>query len=464
MTALGDAGPVTIVGAGQAGSLLALYLARRGHHVEVYESRPDLRRVDIDAGRSINLALATRGLVPLRAMGVETQVRAITVPLGGRMIHAEGVDGHPGAVSFQPYGSSADEVIESVSRSDLNAILFDAAEATGRVKIHFEHYCHRVDLDRRTLVVGPYATPSTAREVDFGTLFACDGAGSEARDAIVAASGGSIRNEPLDHGYKELTIPAGPDGEFLLDPNALHIWPRRDFMLIALANPEGDFTVTLFMRNAGASESFASLDTTEAVTRFFAREFPDFVALVPNLTDQFAQNPVGTLSTVRVNGWSVDDRAVLVGDAAHAIVPFHGQGMNLAMESCRLLDEELERTPNDVAAAFASFEKRRKPDAEAIADMALDNYVEMRSAVLDPEYLLRRQLALDLETRHPDRIAARYGMVMFTTMPYAEVAARNQQQQAVFTELTKGITSISEVDFDRAAVLVEQLGPLPQWR
>ena len=458
MSALGDNGPIVIAGAGQAGALLALYLARQGHRVEMYESRPDLRRVDIDAGRSINLALATRGLVPLQDVGLREAVDAITVPMAGRIIHADG------ATSFQPYGSGDDQVIHSVSRSDLNAILLDAAEATGLVEIHFGQECHGVDLATRRLKVSPYGDDAAIREVPFGTVFGCDGAGSEIRSDLVRSGQATADNEALGHGYKELTMPpAGDGGGFLLDPNGLHIWPRGEFMLIALANPEGDFTVTLFMPNDGHDDSFASLDSPAAVNRFFEREFPDFVPLVPDLTDQFFENPTGHLATIRVDGWSHDDAALVVGDAAHAIVPFHGQGMNLAMESCRLLDRELRRSPDDVAGAFARFEADRKPDADAIADMALDNYIEMRSDVIDPSYLLRRELALELERRHPDRVAPRYAMVMFTTMPYAEVMQRNERQQAIFAELIVKAQTLADVDFDMAAELVDRLGPLPDW-
>jgi len=234
-------------------------------------------------------------------------------------------------------------------------------------------------------------------------------------------------------------------------------------MLIALANPEGDFTVTLFMPNTGP-DSFETLVDADAIEAFFTKWFPDFAPLVPDLAQQFLTNPTGSLATVRTTGWSVDDRALLVGDAAHAIVPFHGQGMNLAMESCRLLDRELRRSPDDIAAAFASFEANRKPDADAIADMALENYVEMRAGVIDPAYLLARELALELERRHPDRVAARYGMVMFTTMPYGAVKERAERQKEVYTALTTDITALDDVDFELAARLVDQLGPLPEWQ
>jgi kynurenine 3-monooxygenase len=454
MTRLGENGPVVVVGAGPCGVLLSIYLAEQGHEVVVYESRPDIRRVDIGGGRSINLALATRGIVPLVDVGVIEQVDAITIPMKGRMIHAEGLD----ELTLQPYGVMPHEVIHSISRGDLNAILLDRAEVTGRVRIEFEQRCHSVDFTRSMLTLtGP---DDRVHDEPFGVLFGADGAGSNIRESMLAVNGGEADIDWLGHGYKELTLPPDDDGSFRLDPNALHIWPRGEFMLIALANPTGDFTVTLFAPNEGP-ESFAALETPEQVDQFFGREFPDFAALVPDLVTQFLENPTGRLATLRAIGWSHGDQAVVVGDAAHAIVPFHGQGMNLAMESARALAGQLADRPDDIAAAFQAFEADRKPSADAIADMALDNYIEMRAGVIDPGYVLKRELALELERRHPERLSPRYNMVMFSTMPYAEARDRARRQAQILTELTQGVSSISDVDFDRAVVLVAALDPLP---
>ncbi|MEM9200447.1 MAG: NAD(P)/FAD-dependent oxidoreductase [Actinomycetota bacterium] len=421
-------GPVVVIGAGQAGALLSIYLARQGHDVTVYESRPDLRRVDIDAGRSINLALATRGIVPLVDVGVVDAVDAITIPMRGRMVHAAD-DPSP---DLQPYGSKPHEVIHSVSRSDLNAILLDAAEATGHVTIEFDVGLESVDFDASRLRF------TDGRTEPFGVVFGADGAGSKVRGAIADAGSGRYETEWLDHDYKELTLPAGSDGSFLIDPNALHIWPRGEFMLIALANPEGDFTITLFAPTA----TFADLTTTETVEAFFDEHFAEFARMVPDLVDQFFDNPTGRLGTLRATGWSHADQAVIVGDAAHAIVPFHGQGMNAAMESVRALDRHLRASPDDLAAAFAAYEAERKPDGDAIAAMALDNYLEMRSGVIDPDYVARRTLALDLEQRHPDHMSPRYNMVMFSTMPYAEARARAQRQAEIISD------ALADPEFD----------------
>ncbi len=432
---------MVIAGAGQAGALLAIYLAREGHDVTIYESRPDLRRTDIDAGRSINLALATRGIVPLIDVGVIDKVDEITIPMRGRMVHATG-DADP---ALQPYGRKRHEVIHSVSRTDLNAILLDAAEATGRVTIEFDVRIESVDLDESVLHF------TNGRSEPFGVLFGADGAGSRVRAALAEKQACTFATEWLDHSYKELTLPPAADGSHQLDPNALHIWPRGEFMLIALANPEGDFTITLF----APTTTFDALTSAEEINRFFDTEFADFAALVPDLATQYLNNPTGPLGTMRASGWSYRDKAVLVGDAAHAIVPFHGQGMNAAMESARALHRHMAASPTDLAAAFSAYERERKPDADAIADMALQNYIEMRAGVIDPDYVAKRALALELEQRHPAHLSPRYNMVMFSTMPYAEAQSRADAQ----AEIIAAAIADPAVDVDG---LVRALPELPE--
>lgn len=406
----------------------------------MFESRPDLRRTDIDAGRSINLALATRGIVPLIDVGVIESVDAITIPMRGRMIH---VDGDP-TPDLQPYGSKAHEVIHSVSRSDLNAILLDAAVATGKVTIEFDAEVSSVDFDASEIIF------DDGRVEPFGVVFGADGAGSRVRKAMAAKGASDFVTDWLDHDYKELTLPPNSDGSHRIDPNALHIWPKGEFMLIALANPEGDFTVTLF----APTTTFESLTSPEAIRDFFASEFADFTTLVPDLVEQFLENPTGSLGTLRATGWHLDDRAAIVGDAAHAIVPFHGQGMNAALESVRALDRHLRESPDDWARAFSNYAAERKPDADAIASMALSNYVEMRSGVVDPDYLAKRTLALELEQRHPNHISPRYNMVMFSTMPYAEAEQRAATQAEI---IAKAIADPS-LDID---ALISSLPELP---
>ena len=433
---------MTVVGGGQAGALLSIYLARQGHEVTLYESRPDLRRTDIGVGRSINLALATRGIVPLVDVGVIERVDEITIPMRGRLVHA--VDDPTPAL--HPYGSRAHEVIHSISRTDLNAILLDAAEATGQVRIEFGAELESVDFDQSVL---RFVGGQTER---FGVVFGADGAGSRVRASMVGQSSCRFETQWLDHGYKELTLPPAANGGHQLDPNALHLWPRGEFMLIALANPAGDFTVTLFAPTA----TFGALSSTAAVREFFDSEFGDFAALVPDLVEQFQTNPMGPLGTMRATGWSHEDRAVLVGDAAHAIVPFHGQGMNLAMESVRALDRHLREAPDDLGRAFRRYECERKPDAEAIADMALDNYLEMRAGVIDPDHVASRSLALELERRHPGHLSPRYNMVMFSTMPYAEARDRAARQ----AELLTAAMADPGVDVDGLVALLPELPAL----
>jgi kynurenine 3-monooxygenase len=419
--------------------------------VTVYESRPDLRTVDIDAGRSINLALANRGIAVLDELGVMAAVEPLLIPMRGRMIHD--VEGNQ---SLQPYGSRPDEVIYSVGRSELNAVLLDAAEASGEVEILFNQRCVGGDLPAGRLRFHDTRT-DTEYDIEVETVFGSDGFGSAIRELIQEESRGSESVESLGHGYKELTLPAGQEGEHQIDPNALHVWPRGGFMLIALADSGGSFTCTFFAPTDEGPSNMESLVTADAVTEVFTRAFPDFVPLVPDLAEQYLENPDGRLATLRVTGWSLDDRAVVLGDAAHAIVPFHGQGMNAALESCKVLMACLDEYPEQWDEAFVTFERIRKPDVEAIADMALDNYIEMRSSVRDQGYQLRRELALELERRFPEEFTPRYSMVMFRTMPYAEAKRRAEAQAAVLERLTEGIDSLDAVDFELAAALVAGL-------
>ena len=448
-------GRIDVVGAGLCGSLLAVMLARRGYAVRLWERQRDPRRHRAAAGRSINLAMAARGIRALRHAGLYEPVAELLVPMRGRMIH------HPdGAQEFQPYGARPDEEIYSVSRANLNRILLDAAEHEHGVEIRFGQKAESFDPATRTLVFTDVdsgeRTTLTGRP-----LIAADGAGSPVRQAYAADSRIGPSEELLPHGYKELTLPPTDDGGFRLDPGALHIWPRGGFMLIALPNPSGDFTLTLFLANEG-EPSFATLDSNEAVLAFFDREFADIRPQLPKLEEEFAANPTGILGTVRCRHWH-DGEVLLIGDAAHAIVPFHGQGMNIAFEDCRVLDEILAAGESDWERAFAAFEKQQLPNAHAIADMALDNYVEMRDRVRDPEFVLMKQLAFELERRLPGRFIPRYSMVMFhAEIPYAVAQQRGAAQQALLRELVAGASGIDDIDLDVAAQKVrDSLPPVP---
>jgi kynurenine 3-monooxygenase len=432
---------LTLVGAGLAGALLATLLARRGWSVDVYEKRPDPRAKGYEGGRSINLALAERGLDALRRAGLETPVMAQAVMMRGRMVHMA-----DGSEQLQRYGRDDSEVIWSVHRGRLNIALIDAAEAAG-ARIHFNQRLDGVDFERRRVhFVNDH--DRVAREQDFEALLGADGAGSGLREAMRPLVELGERFEPLGHGYKELEIPPAADGSFRIEPNALHIWPRGGYMCIALPNTEQTFTVTLFLPMTG-NPSFATLPDLAAARAFFERDFADALPLVPEFDADWTNNPVSGLGTLTLDGWRLDGRAVLLGDAAHAMVPFHGQGMNCAFEDCIALDRHL-AAAEDFETAFRAFEAERRPNAEAIQTMALENYIEMRDRVDDADYLLQRALEQALAERHPDRFMPRYSMVSFTCIPYATAFERGRVQRAILVESTEGCERMDQVDLAAA--------------
>ncbi|MGN6153007.1 MAG: FAD-dependent oxidoreductase [Lysobacteraceae bacterium] len=449
MTAIAER-HLTLVGAGLAGALLATLLAQRGWTVEVFERRGDPRVHGYAGGRSINLALAERGLNALRAAGVDGDVMKQAVMMRGRMVHPR-----DGGEHLQRYGRDDSEVIWSISRGDLNIVLLDAAEAAG-VTLHFDRRLERVDFDARIAhFVGE--REDIARR--FHALVGCDGAGSSLRAAMGAVSDLGERVEAMPHGYKELEIPPAADGGFRIEPNALHIWPRGDYMCIALPNDERTFTVTLFLRNEGPL-SFATVRDGAEAEAFFARDFPDALPLIPDLRRDFVANPTGMLATLYLDRWHLDGRAVLLGDAAHAMVPFHGQGMNCAFEDCVALAAHLD-ADGDTATAFAAFEAERKPNAAAIQAMALENSREMSDRVDDADFLLQRQLERLLAERHPGRFVPRYAMVSFMRVPYAVAYARGQVQRALLVEATQGRDTLDDLDWDAIDRRVrERLSPL----
>ena len=439
---------VAIVGGGPAGSLLAILLARHGLEAVVVERGPRFSHTAPRAGRSINLALAGRGIAALRRAGIEAEVAKLLIPMRGRMVHD-----FDGQQRFLPYGQRAAEEIYSVSRATLNTRLYELAVERYGVEYRFHTECVGVEPDGTPIV----ESAAGRRRLEADIVLAADGAGSEVRRALAANGAITAREELLDHGYKELTL-AARGGEFALEPNALHIWPRGGFMLIALPNPDRTFTATLFLPHTG-SPGFASIGPTQAAP-FFRREFADAVPLIPALTDEYASHPVGRLGTVHCRPWSFAGRLLLVGDAAHAIVPFHGQGMNAAFEDCAVLDELIGHRVSagslDWPAIFAAFENERAPNARAIAEMALENYREMRDDVRDPKFELRAALSFELERRFPGRFVPRYSMVMFhPEIPYAEAQRRGAIQARILAELSAATESLDAVDFARAAALVE---------
>ena len=448
-----EAAAVTIIGAGLAGALMAILLARRGHPVTIYERLPDMRRVAVAAGRSINLALAARGIRALERAGLLDAIQSLMIPMQARTLH--GLDG---SLTRIPYGQRPQEVIHSISRSALNCVLLDAAEQLG-VQVNCGQPALAADFAQRQIRLRDDALQSE-RSIALSRIIAADGAGSVLRHCLIEQLHIACREELLEHGYKELTLPPAADAHYQIERDALHIWPRGEFMLIALPNLHGSFTVTLFLPRHGP-HSFATPDTAEAVNAFFQQHFPDIAPLMPELATEFLAHPIGVVGTVRCSQWSIGDQMLLVGDAAHAITPFHGQGMNCAFEDCIELDAWLAGSA-DWATAFTQFERSRRPNTDAMADMALENYLEMRDTIRDPGLQLQKALALELERRHPRRFVPRYSMVTFhAEIPYAVAYARGAAQDAILAELSCTVRSLDDVDFARAERLIEEhLPPL----
>ena len=435
-------GPVSIAGAGPTGALLAILLQRRGLAVTLYESRSDPRSAPDESGRSINLALADRGIHALKLAGVYDDIAPTLRAMRGRRVHQR-----DGADSLQMYGQRPSEVIYSVSRHRLNQALLDVA-AAAQVDIKFEHRLEDLDFTNGTAHIRD-ERHARLLNISMRPLLAADGAGSTARRRM--ASAGLIRacESELDHGYKELSIPAGPNGAYRLAPDALHIWPRGNFMLIALPNADGSFTATLFLSKHGAP-SFDTLVTAAAIDNFLSTEFPDVRPLMPDCLAEFQQHRTGILGTVNAQGWSAGGLTALIGDAAHAIVPFHGQGMNCCFEDCLEFMACLEGKTS-WEPVFAEFFAARKQNTDAIAAMALENYLEMRERVANPNFRLQQTLALELERRHPQRFIPRYSMVMFHhEIPYGVAQQRGAIQSRLLSDLTSRATSLEEVDYSRA--------------
>jgi kynurenine 3-monooxygenase len=426
-----DRNAVNIAGGGLAGALLAVMLARRGIAVNVFERRPDPRDHDADSGRSINLALAARGIVALERAGLMEQIGPLMLPMRGRMIHEPGAHTTP---YLLPYGQRDHEVIYSVGRASLNRVLIEAAAKLPNVALRFDTSCTEVEPLHGTLRTMDART-GTAMEITDSVTIATDGAGSVLRGSLARAGHLRVSEQPSPHDYKELLIPPR-NGEYALRPDALHVWPRHGFMLIALPNPDRSFTATLFLPHTG-EPGFNSLRSDALVHEFFDREFPTAAARIPDLAVQFRDHPQGHLGTIHTDPWACGP-VLLLGDAAHAIVPFHGQGMNAAFEDCALLDAMLgDADPDrDWPAIFAGFYRERRHDAEAIARMALENYSEMRSAVLDERFLRHKAWALQLERLHPERFIPRYAMVMFhPEISYSEALRRGAEQQQILDAL-----------------------------
>lgn len=418
---------VLIAGAGLVGSLLSIYLSRRGYRVTLYERRGDMRREEVQAGRSINLALSDRGIRALQEVGIAEAVQTIAIPMHGRDIHTA-----DGKRAFQPYGREG-QYINSVSRGELNKKLMDLAEAEG-VELYFNHRCHQVDWENK--LVQFEREDESIEIVSFDIFLGADGAYSAARmQHMTQHHLFDYQQFYIDCGYKEIAIPAGADGTFLLEKNALHIWPRKDYMLIALPNLDGSFTGTLFFPFAGDT-SFEQLKTPEAVAQFFGEKFPEVVELVPDLTKQFFHNPTSSLVTVKCFPWIREDYFSLIGDAAHAIVPFFGQGMNCGFEDCVVLNQLLDQYDDNWEEVLPAFQLSRKTDADAIAELALNNFIEMRERTADPKFLLQKKIEARLHEKYPDKWVPAYTQVTFSPdIRYSDALRNAQRQEAIMQEV-----------------------------
>ena len=416
---------ILIIGAGLCGSLLALRLAQRGYKVEVYESRPDLRTTNISAGRSINLSLSDRGFKALRLCGVEEKAREICIPMYGRLMHDK-----EGNTFASNYSGRENEYINSISRGDLNGILLTEAEKHVNINIYFNSKCTSVDIEN-TIVHFKNNTTKEEFSIDADVIFGADGAGSVLRKSYYLERKFlfSYSQNYLSHGYKELEIPADKNGKHQISDGHLHIWPRGEYMLIALPNMDGSFTVTLFLSYDEGEYNFKNLTSEEKITTFFEKQFPDALKLIPSIKDEFFNNPTGPLGTIKCSPWMYKNKTILIGDAAHAIVPFYGQGMNASFEDVTVFDEILNQDLGSWEAVFKQYQNSRKEDVDAIADLAIDNFHEMKDHVANPLFKEKRKLEMELEKTFPNEYFSKYSMVTFNEdTPYAEAMKKGRAQ------------------------------------
>ena len=440
---------VTIVGAGLVGSLLSIYLSKRGYKVNVFERRADMRLETMSAGRSINLALSDRGWRGLEGVGIAEDIKKISIPMYGRFIHHK-----DGTNAYQPYGKD-NQAIYSVSRADINMKLMDLAEQQENVNIQFNKKCTLINRKDLAITFEDNLTKEISN-TSADLLFGADGAFASSRLSIQLQSDRFEYNQHyIDCGYKELIIPAGINGEFLLDKNALHIWPRGSFMMIALPNPDGNFTCTLFLPFEG-EKSFSNLKTDKQVEEFFKSEFSDAFTLMPTLISDFKTNATASLVTVKCSPWVFDNKIGLIGDAAHAIVPFYGQGMNCGFEDCVVLNELIEKHNDDWDIIFPEYEQLRKPDGDAIADLAIANFVEMRDKTADPKFILQKKIEAKFSQHYPDKWIPLYSMVTYSPhIRYSTALKEGQKQQKIMDEIMafNNIESIWESDEIESEIL-----------
>lgn len=419
---------VAVIGAGLVGSLHAILLAKKGLQVDVFERRPDLRKADVIGGRSINLALSDRGFKALEYAGVADEIRKMCIPMYGRKMHDL-----EGNLTFQPYGKE-DEAIYSVSRGGLNQTLMNHADNFPNITYRFNHKCEDIDLKTNEITfIDTKNNKEATYKYDY--IFGTDGAFSAVRNRMMKTPMFNYSQDYLSHGYKELVIPPNEDGSHRIDKNCLHIWPRGKFMLIALPNLDGSFTVTLFFPMKGET-SFESLKTEKDVIDFFEKTFPDALEQIPTLRTDYYENPTATLVTVRCSPWNFEDKVMLMGDAAHAVVPFYGQGMNSGFEDCSVFYEMFDQF-DDTQELFEKYSESRVPDGSAIADLALYNYIEMRDLAGDPDFLLRKKIERKFSDLYPNKWMPLYSQVTFSHIRYSEALAAGERQRKIMDEVMK---------------------------
>jgi kynurenine 3-monooxygenase len=425
---------VIIIGAGLVGSLWAVYLSKAGYSVTMYERRPDIRKAEISAGKSINLALSVRGWTALDAVGVGDEIRKIAIPMSGRVMHDLA-----GNLTYQPYGKEG-QAIFSVSRGKVNATMMDIAEKHGNATIHYNHDCRKVDLKNGIVWLTNTLTGEEI-EAKADLIFGADGAFSAVRyNSMQKLDRFQYSQNFIADGYREILLPANADGSYQMDKNALHIWPRGRFMLIALANEDGSFTCTLFMPHEGGENAFDKLTSKEAVDNFFKTTFPDFYTMMPNIADAWEDHPLSALAIVRCYPWA-HGKTALMGDAAHATVPFYGQGMNAGFEDCTVLNNLMHKHNHDWEAIFAEYSKERKPDGDALQDLSLENYYVMRDFVADPAFLLRKKIEAKFSEMYPDKWLPLYSQVTFSNIRYSVAYNQGKVQSEIMDQVmeTPGI-------------------------
>ena len=426
---------ITIIGSGLTGPAMGMLLANNNFDVDIFERRSDMRSSNTYSGRSINLALSQRGITTLKEINIFDDIKNNIIPMSGRLIHD--IDGD---TNFQPYGSNKNEVIYSVSRSDLNKKLINKAEKIRNINFYFDQELTDIDIKNKILIF------NKENKINFNHIIGCDGSSSVLRQKIIKKNSTTYKKIPLGHGYKELTIHPSGSNNYKIDSNVLHIWPRNDFMLIALPNMNKTFTCTLFMSMNG-SLSFESINDRNDIKTFFKTYFPDITKLIPDFIDQYLNNPIGKLATIYMNPWHYDNIALLIGDAAHAIVPFFGQGMNAAFQDCYVLNRLIVKYKNDWRKIFAAFSEIHVKNGHAIANMAIENYEEMRNSVNKEKYKLERNIELRLEKELDDLFIPRYSMVAFNDLPYSEVYNKGILQKKIIQKIIKKDPSGKKIDF-----------------